>query len=134
MTFNLSEQRGQLGRLVGHCREPEPLQSLAVETAQIETLISIRLPSTRYQRGSRPERFGMIDGRVKLDHVGAGNNFVKHCERWGPFGIAHAFPFLLLGQCDFDFNFTQTLDQRLDAGGAQSLDQLVSWGFVSVRQ
>ena len=47
--------------------------------------------------------------------------------------IVHALAFLLLGQRLFDFHFTEALDQRLHAGRAQSLDQLVGWRFMSIR-
>jgi hypothetical protein len=76
----------------------------------------------------------MIDGSVELDHVRAGYNFIKHCEwRWS-FGVSHAFAFSLFRKCDFDFNFSQAFDQGLDASRTQSLDQLVGWCFVSIRQ
>jgi hypothetical protein len=69
-----------------------------------------------------PERFRVIDCSVKFDHVSAGHDFIKHCQRWWSFSITHAFAFLLLRESDFNFDFTQTFDQRLHASRSQRLD------------
>src|SRR5215213_4525318 len=116
MRFDLAQQRRELCRLVCDGKESESFESCAVETPQIVTLVTVSLPATRHQRCSGPESLRVIDRRVKLDHVRTGHDFIQHSQwRWS-FGIA------------------QTLDQRLHAGPPQRLDQLVGWGFVSIRQ
>ena len=64
----------------------------------------------------------MIDGRVKLDHVAAGNDFIKHCPWRGSFGVAHAFAFLLL-------NIVGAL---VFLGGEAGLAQLARNGVQSI--
>ena len=86
----------------------------------------------RDERSTGPESLRVIDRGVELDHVSAGNDFIQHGQRWWSFGVAHALAFLLLGQRLFDLDFTQTLDERLHAGAAQSLDQLVGRRFMSI--
>src|ERR1041385_877091 len=134
MSFDLTQQCGELCRLVCDREKSESLESGAVETPQVVTLITVSLPSTRDQRCARPEGFRVIDRGVEFDHVRARYDFVQHGQWWWPFCLDFALAFFLLGQRLFDFHFTQTLDQGLHARRAQSFYQLVGWRFVSIRQ
>jgi hypothetical protein len=134
MTFNLAKQRRKLCLFVSDCSEAETLESCAIETAQVVTLITVGLPSTRDQRRPGPESLRVIDCGVQLDHVSAWNDFVKNRERRWSFRVAHTLALLLLGKCHFNFDFTQTLDQSFHASRTQRLDQFVGGRFVSVCQ
>src|SRR5262245_7621615 len=133
MTFYLAQQCGKLCRFICDRKETESLESCAVETTQVVTLITVSLPATRHERRPGPVSLCVIDRGVELDHVCAGNHFIQHGQRRWSFRVVHALAFLLLGQRLFDFYFTESLDQRLHAGRTQSLDQLVGWRFMSIR-
>src|ERR1043166_6256101 len=122
MTFNLAKQRGKLCLLVSDCSKAKTLESRAIQTAQVMTLVTVGLTSTRDQRRARPECLRVIDRRVQLNHVRARNDFIKNCERRWSFRVAQTFALLLFGECNFDFDLTQTLDQSFHASSTQRLD------------
>jgi hypothetical protein len=86
------------------------------------TLVAVGLPPTRDEWSSGPKRFRVVDRGVKFDHVGSGHNLVKNCEGRWPFRAAHSISFLLLGERHFDFDFTQSFNQRFYASRPQRLD------------
>src|ERR1044071_107908 len=122
MAFDFAQQCRNLCGLICNRSKAEAFETDAVETAQVMTLIPVSLASTRNEWSAGPECFRVVDGGVKLDHVCAGHNLIKNCQRWWSFSVTHSFSLPLLSKCDFDFDFTQPFTQRLDTSRPQCLD------------
>jgi hypothetical protein len=59
---------------------------------------------------------------MQLDHVRTRNDFIKHCERRWSFRTTHTFALLLFRERDFNFDFTQSFDERFYSSSPQRLD------------
>jgi hypothetical protein len=77
MTFNLAQNRRQLGSLICYGAKAEPLQGSAVKTAPALAMKAAQLAATGDYWGAGPGSCCLLDCPVELDHISARDHFVE---------------------------------------------------------